>query len=103
MRITAGGGIDWDHREAAARGEEFVNPQRSNLLGDLESDFGVGPTEMEFNVQLPSCPLMNSRDPSYRLHFDTTYENIEINHWIKVGKDACFLCCDRDLIMVTMS
>jgi hypothetical protein len=86
IRITAGGGIDWDHREAAARGEEFVNSQRSNLLGDLESDFGVGPTEMEFNVQLPSCPLMNSRDSSCRLHFDTTYDNIEINHWIKVGK-----------------
>lgn len=84
MRVTAGGGIDWDHREAAARGEELVDRNRTNLLGDLTSDIGVGPTEMEFNVQLPSCHAMKGRDESQRLHFDTTYENIQINHWIKV-------------------
>lgn len=85
MRVTAGGGIDWDHREAAARGEEFVDRNSTNLLGDLSNDTGVGPTEMEFNVQLPSCQMMKGRDESQRLHFDTTYENIQINHWIKVS------------------
>lgn len=84
MRVTAGGGIDWDHREAAARGEEIIDRGRSNLLGNLSSDAAVGPTEMEFNVQLPSCHEMKNRDESQRLHFDTTYENIQINHWIKV-------------------
>ncbi|KAJ9202462.1 hypothetical protein DTO164E3_1051 [Paecilomyces variotii] len=84
MRVTAGGGIDWDHREAAARGEEFIDRNRTSLLGDLANDTGVGPTEMEFNVQLPSCHQMKSRDESQRLHFDTTYENIQINHWIKI-------------------
>lgn len=84
MRVMAGGGIDWDRRAAAARGEEIVDRNRTNLLGNLSSDAGVGPTEMEFNVQLPSCQEMRNRDESQRLHFDTTYENIQINHWIKV-------------------
>lgn len=84
MRVTAGGGIDWDHRAAAARGDEIVDRNRTNLLGNLASDSGVGPTEMEFNVQLPSCHEMKNRDESQRLHFDTTYENIQINHWIKI-------------------
>ncbi|KKK21113.1 arrestin domain protein [Aspergillus rambellii] len=84
MRITAGGGIDWDQRAAAARGEEIVDRSRTNLLGNLSSESGVGPTEMEFNVQLPSCQDMKNRDESQRLHFDTTYENIQINHWIKI-------------------
>lgn len=84
MRITAGGGIDWDHRAAAARGEEIVDRSRTNLLGNLSNDSGIGPTEMEFNVQLPSCHEMKGRDEAQRLHFDTTYENIQINHWIKV-------------------
>lgn len=85
MRVTAGGGVDWDHREAAARGEEFVSRGRTNLLGNLSSDLSIGPTEMEFNVQLPSCHEMKNRDESQRLHFDTTYENIQINHWVKVS------------------
>ncbi|KAJ5677075.1 uncharacterized protein N7477_002708 [Penicillium maclennaniae] len=85
MRVMAGGGIDWDHRAAAARGEEIVDRTRTNLLGNLSSDSsGVGPTEMEFNVQLPSCHEMKGRDEAQRLHFDTTYENIQINHWIKI-------------------
>ncbi|OJJ49826.1 hypothetical protein ASPZODRAFT_139183 [Penicilliopsis zonata CBS 506.65] len=84
MRVTAGGGIDWDQRAAAARGEEVVDRSRTNLLGNLSSDYGVGPTEMEFSVQLPSCYEMKHRDDSQRLHFDTTYENIQINHWIKI-------------------
>lgn len=84
MRVMAGGGIEWDQRAAAARGEEIVERGRTNLLGNLNSDSGVGPTEMEFNVQLPSCHEMKHRDESQRLHFDTTYDNIQINHWIKV-------------------
>ncbi|OJI97315.1 hypothetical protein ASPVEDRAFT_120029 [Aspergillus versicolor CBS 583.65] len=84
MRVTAGGGIEWDQRAAAARGEEIVERGRTNLLGNLNSESGVGPTEMEFNVQLPSCHEMKNRDESQRLHFDTTYDNIQINHWIKI-------------------
>jgi hypothetical protein len=84
MRVISGGGVDWDRREAAARGEEQVNRNNISLLGNLDNDTGVGPTEMEFSVQLPSCQAMKGREESQRLHFDTTYENIQINHWIKI-------------------
>ena len=85
MRITAGGGIPYDLRASAARGEEVTPVDTSNLLGSLDGDSNVGPTEMEFSVQLPSCHTMNQRDRSQRLHFDTTYQNIQVHHWIKVS------------------
>lgn len=85
LRVSAGGGIPWDDREAAARGEEIVQPDATNLLGDLDyDDTSVGPTEMELNVQLPSCHEMKDRPSKQKLHFDTTYQNIQVNHWIKV-------------------
>jgi len=85
IRITAGGGIAWDDREAAARGEENVARDTTNLLGDLDHDTAsIGPTEMEFNVQLPGCHQMRDRGRNERIHFDTTYQNIQVNHWIKV-------------------
>lgn len=84
MRVTAGGGVPWDRREAASRGEEQVNQGVTSLLGNLSNDVGTGPTEMEFSVQLPSCHTMKGKDEGQKLHFDTTYENIQINHWIKI-------------------
>ena len=85
MRITAGGGIAFDYREAAARGEELVPRDTTNLLGNLnDADSNVGPTEMEFNVQLPSCQSVEAKDRLSRLHFDTTYGGIQVHHWIKV-------------------
>jgi arrestin-related trafficking adapter 3/6 len=87
VRITAGGGIPWDHRQAAAIGDENVPRDQINLLGNLEDDAaGIGPTEMEFDVKLPTCPQMKERGRSERLHFDTTYQNIQVNHWIKVRR-----------------
>ena len=87
MRVTAGGGVAYDARAAAANGDENVPRDTTNLLGDLEGDSNVGPTEMEFNVQLPSCHSMRERDKLARLHFDTTYQAIQVHHWIKV-------CCE---------
>ncbi|MCJ1359420.1 MAG: hypothetical protein MMC33_009422 [Icmadophila ericetorum] len=84
VRITAGGGIAYDGREAAARGDETVPRDPTNLLGDLEGGHSIGPTEMEFSVQLPSCPSMKDRDKSQQIHFDTTYANIQVHHWIKI-------------------
>ncbi|KAI4185622.1 MAG: hypothetical protein LQ346_005859 [Caloplaca aetnensis] len=84
VRITAGGGISYDGRAAAARGDENVARDVTNLLGNLEGGHNVGPTEMEFSVQLPSCSAMGERDRSQTIHFDTTYHNIQVNHWIKV-------------------
>ena len=88
VRVTAGGGIAWDHREAAARGEEDVPRDPVNLLGNLDYDSAsIGPTEMEFTVKLPSCYEMNDRIRSEKIHFDTTYQNIQVNHWIKVNSE----------------
>lgn len=84
VRITAGGGVSYDGRAAAARGDESVPRDTSNLLGNLEGEHNVGPTEMEFSVQLPSCHNMRERDKLSRLNFDTTYHGIQVHHWIKV-------------------
>ncbi len=85
IRILAGGGVPYDYRSRAAGGDEDVPHDNTNLLGNLDADsVSVGPTEMEFNVQLPSCYQMKEKLRSERLHFDTTYANIQVNHWIKV-------------------
>lgn len=55
MRITSGGGIPYDARVRAANGEYVTPTDPTNLLGNLHGDSNIGPTEMEFNVQLPSC------------------------------------------------
>lgn len=84
VRITSGGGVAYDSRDAAARGDENVPRDLTSLLGNLEGEQNVGPTEMEFNIQLPSCSVMNQRDRHQRIHFDTTYQGIQVHHWIKV-------------------
>ena len=84
MRITSGGGVAYDGRAAAAAGDENVPRDLNNLLGNLDGEHNVGPTEMEFNVQLPSCHSMKEKDKSHKIHFDTTYQAIQVHHWIKV-------------------
>jgi hypothetical protein len=87
MRIVSGGGVPYDMRAAAARGEPVPGVDPNNILGNLDNthDGGIGPTELEVNVQLPTCSSMGSqKDKSARLHFDTTYSNIQVHHWIKV-------------------
>ncbi|KAI9827750.1 MAG: hypothetical protein M1832_004239 [Thelocarpon impressellum] len=84
VRILSGGGVDFDSREAAAQGNEFVRRDMTNLLGNLDGEHNVGPTEMEFSVQLPSCASMKDKDRTQQLHFDTTYSNIQVHHWIKI-------------------
>lgn len=91
MRIVSGGGVPYDMRAAASRGESVQVQDPTNLLGDLNGDINIGPTEMEFNVQLPSCHNMKDKDKATRLHFDTTYQNIQVHHWIKVS----LLCVPR--------
>lgn len=85
MRVTSGGGVPYDQRAQAARGDPYTADDSSNLLGNLTGEATIGPTEMEFNVQLPSCQEMKEeRARSHRLHFDTTYQNIQVHHWIKI-------------------
>lgn len=85
MRVTSGGGVPYDQRVAAARGEEVLSLDTSNLLGRLDGDSNIGPTEMELNVQLPGCQQTTDKDRSNKLHFDTTHTNIQVHHWIKVS------------------
>lgn len=84
MRVTAGGGVAYDQRDAASRGEEVTTSDQTNLLGRLEGETNVGPTEMEFNVQLPGCQQITDKEKMAKLHFDTTYQNIQVHHWIKI-------------------
>lgn len=84
QRVLSGGGIPYNQREAAARGETVTPLDPANLLGRLEGQANVGPTEMEFSVQLPGCQQLTDRDRLNQLHFDTTYQNIQVHHWIKV-------------------
>jgi len=109
MRILAGGGVPYDYRQAAAGGDEDVPRDQTNLLGNLDNDAGsIGPTEMEFNVQLPSCHQMKDKLRTERLHFDTTYTNIQVNHWIKVCRppfplpmEKCSSSADCDAFVQT--
>jgi hypothetical protein len=54
-------------------------------LGDL--DLGLetywGATEMEMNVQLPTCDMM-ARHREVRLHPDCSWKNVNVYHWIKI-------------------
>ncbi|KAI8960430.1 hypothetical protein F5Y11DRAFT_269513 [Daldinia sp. FL1419] len=56
-----------------------------NLLGDL--DLGLeaywGSTEIEMNVQIPTCAQM-AKDKSLRLHPDCSWKNVNVYHWIKI-------------------
>ncbi|CAJ2651610.1 unnamed protein product [Trifolium pratense] len=56
-----------------------------NLLGDI--DLGMeewwGQTEIEMNVQIPTCETME-KDHTKRLSHDCTWSNVNVNHWLKV-------------------
>ncbi|CEJ93149.1 hypothetical protein VHEMI08760 [[Torrubiella] hemipterigena] len=61
-------------------------PQPSeNLLGDI--DLGLesmwGSTEIEANVQIPTCEMM-ARNKDLRLSPDCSWKNVNVYHWIKV-------------------
>lgn len=60
-------------------------PESENLLGDL--DLGLesywAATEMEMNVQIPTCEMM-ARDRTKRLHPDCSWKNVNVFHWIKI-------------------
>lgn len=84
-RVIAGGGFA---PSETGNGRDIDSSNGSdNLLGDLHGEH-IGPTEMEFQVQLPGCNV-KEKD---RIHFDTTYPNIQVHHWIKV-------CCQSILFL----
>jgi len=74
-------------REAAQTGTEpkpLPDPV-DNMLGDL--DLGLegywGQTEIEMNVQLPTCETM-AKDRSKELNHACTWKNANVHHWIKI-------------------
>ena len=75
-------------RDAQFRGvpAEPLPEVSDNLLGDI--DLGLeqnwGQTELEMNVQLPTCEMME-KDRSKRLTHDCTWKNVQVHHWIKVS------------------
>ncbi|EWC48549.1 hypothetical protein DRE_01771 [Drechslerella stenobrocha 248] len=73
--VTGGRRGDPDHTDSVPSPDRRLG---DNLLGDLEGDI-IGPTEMEFNVRLPGCGAKEGK-----IHFDTTYKNIQVHHWIKI-------------------
>ncbi|TRX91276.1 hypothetical protein FHL15_007881 [Xylaria flabelliformis] len=100
IRTLSGGELSPDQRqqarEAAQRrrsieaSRNHTTPQplpdpSENILGDL--DLGLeaywGPTEMEMNVQIPTCEQM-AKDKNIRLHPDCSWKNVNVHHWIKV-------------------
>ncbi|KAI0436458.1 hypothetical protein F4803DRAFT_556998 [Xylaria telfairii] len=100
IRVLSGGELSPDQRqqarEAAQRrrsieaSRNHTTPQplpdpSENILGDL--DLGLesywGPTEMEMNVQIPTCEQM-AKDKNIRLHPDCSWKNVNVHHWIKV-------------------
>ena len=56
-----------------------------NILGDL--DLGLesywGSTEIEANVQIPTCEMM-AKNKELRLNPDCSWKNVNVFHWIKV-------------------
>ncbi|KAI1423566.1 hypothetical protein F5Y12DRAFT_526001 [Xylaria sp. FL1777] len=92
IRVLSGGELSPDQRHEARvaaqrrRGLEASLPETSeNMLGDL--DLGLesywASTEMEMNVQIPTCEQM-AKDKNLRLHPDCSWKNVNVYHWIKI-------------------
>ncbi|KAL2259960.1 hypothetical protein VTK26DRAFT_6185 [Humicola hyalothermophila] len=100
VRVLSGGELDPDQRQRARqaaaqrRVREAARTHRAptplpepanNLLGDL--DLGLesfwGSTEIEMDVQLPTCDMM-AQDKSLQLHPDCSWKNVNVYHWIKI-------------------
>ncbi|SPO03079.1 uncharacterized protein DNG_05760 [Cephalotrichum gorgonifer] len=93
LRTTSGGelpeGDRWRPREGSGRlrgAEGEGREPMSNLLGDLELGLESlwGPTEIEANVQIPTCEMMR-QDESMTLHPDSSWKNVNVNHFIKIA------------------
>ncbi|KAI1338222.1 hypothetical protein F5Y15DRAFT_135677 [Xylariaceae sp. FL0016] len=77
-------------RRSAEASRSHTAPQplpdpTDNLLGDI--DLGLesywGSTEIEMNVQMPTCEQM-AKDKTLRLNPDCSWKNVNVYHWIKI-------------------
>ncbi|KAI0156742.1 hypothetical protein GGR52DRAFT_199714 [Hypoxylon sp. FL1284] len=100
IRVLSGGELTPDQRHEAriaaqrrrsleaSRAHTMPQPlpdPTDNILGDL--DLGLesywGSTEIEMNVQIPTCEQM-AKDKNLRLHPDCSWKNVNVYHWIKI-------------------
>lgn len=113
VRVLAGGEMSTEERVQAREStmryrERLANMQGTsaeplpepteNILGEL--DLGEqywGQTEIEMNVQLPTCEMIE-RDKSKRLVHDCTWKNVNVHHWIKVIPYNFLLNCKLILV-----
>ncbi|CAG8956170.1 hypothetical protein HYFRA_00012087 [Hymenoscyphus fraxineus] len=74
----------YEARQVGMEPEPLPEPSE-NLLGDLNLGLEQfwGQTEMEMNVQLPTCEVME-KDRSKRLVPDCTWKCVSVHHWIKI-------------------
>lgn len=100
LRTTSGGEVSSRDRRSPARetavtrgstrrgspSASLPEQQSNNLLGDL--DLGLenfwGPTEIEAEVQIPTCEMMK-KDNNLILHPDSSWKNVSVDHWIRVS------------------
>jgi arrestin-related trafficking adapter 3/6 len=102
VRVTSGGELPEQERtrvramaqqirdqeaEKKGRPPRPLPPPSDNLLGDLDLGLEhlISQTEIEMNVQLPTCNAMR-RDKSQLIHPNISCKNIQIYHWIKVNQ-----------------
>ncbi|CAL3969236.1 unnamed protein product [Diplocarpon coronariae] len=73
--------------EAARAGvePEPLPDQTENMLGDIDLGLSnlLGSTEMEMEVQLPTCETM-AKDATKKLTHACTWKNVDVHHWIKI-------------------
>ncbi|PVH89655.1 hypothetical protein DL98DRAFT_401217 [Cadophora sp. DSE1049] len=100
VRITRGGEQapeERSHNREYEQNRRRIEAQRNNLepeplpeptdnlLGDI--DLGLpsllGSTELEIDVQLPTCEMM-AKDRTKKLTHDCTWKNVDVHHWIKI-------------------
>jgi hypothetical protein len=100
MRTVRGGELSHEQRREAREmasqrrradaDRRRTNPEplpepSDNLLGDL--DLGLesfwGSTEIEANVQIPSCEMM-AKNKDLKLNPDCSWKNVNVYHWIKI-------------------
>ncbi|KAH8599972.1 hypothetical protein B0O99DRAFT_346862 [Bisporella sp. PMI_857] len=95
IKFNAGGEPSPEERERGRWEAERVRHRNNitgplpeptdNLLGDIDLPVErlIGPTEIEMQVQLPTCKMMK-KDETKRLHHDCTWKNVDVHHWIKI-------------------
>jgi hypothetical protein len=99
VRVLAGGEMSPSDKANARRSTQKYRDMIANLEGTVaeplpeaadnmlgELDLGEqywGQTEIEMNVQLPTCEMME-KDKSKRMVHDCTWKNANVHHWIKV-------------------